>query len=106
MTIQEMQRTGTVFHKVDDMESGRRSAIEGEWNYLVQMGRYRGADECHPGREQEFDCISRLLSTKCKGNSKGELFEIRCPKLVDPGGERRDKLGRWVTRERTGRPGG
>ena len=30
MTIQEMQRTVTLFHKVDDMESGRRSAIEGE----------------------------------------------------------------------------
>ena len=42
MTIQEMQRTGTVFHKVDNMESGRRSAIEGERNYLVQMGGYPG----------------------------------------------------------------
>ena len=70
MTIKEMQRTGTAVHKVDATESGRRSAIEGEWNT-------RGADECHPGREQEFDCLSRRLSTKGKGDSKGELFEIR-----------------------------
>ena len=42
MTIQEMQRTGTVFHQVDDMESGRRSAIEVEGNYLVHMGRSPG----------------------------------------------------------------